>query len=55
MRILVSYIMDLAFSSIYYEEPSTLLKKSLWQRCFPVNFAKFLSTPFSQNTFGGCF
>ena len=24
----------------------TLLKKSLWRRCFPVNFAKFLRTPF---------
>ena len=26
--------------------PVTLLKKRLWQRCFPVNFAKFLRTPF---------
>ena len=25
----------------------TLLKKRLWHRCFPVNFAKFLRTPFS--------
>ena len=24
---------------------ATLLKKSLWHRCFPVNFAKFLRTP----------
>ena len=24
----------------------TLLKKRLWQRCFPVNFAKYLRTPF---------
>ena len=24
----------------------TLLKKRLWHRCFPVNFAKFLRTPF---------
>ena len=24
----------------------TLLKKRFWQRCFPVNFAKFLRTPF---------
>ena len=23
-----------------------LLKKRLWQRCFPVNFAKFFRTPF---------
>ena len=27
-----------------------LLKKRLWHSCFPVNFAKFLRTPFSQNT-----
>ena len=26
--------------------PATLLKKRLWQRCFPVNFVKFLRTPF---------
>ena len=25
---------------------ATLLKKSLWHRCFPANFAKFLRTPF---------
>ena len=28
----------------------TLLKKSLCHRCFPVNFAKFLRTPFLQKT-----
>ena len=33
----------------------TLLKKRLWHRCFPVIFAKFLRTLFSQNTSGGCF
>ena len=26
--------------------PATLLRKSLWRRCFPVNFTKFLRTPF---------
>ena len=26
--------------------PATLLKKRLWHRRFPVNFAKFLRTPF---------
>ena len=26
--------------------PATLLKKTLWHRCFPVNFVKFLRTPF---------
>ena len=32
--------------------PTTLLKKRLWHRSFPVNFAKFLRTPFLQNTSG---
>ena len=26
--------------------PATLLKKRLWRRCFPVNFANILITPF---------
>ena len=26
--------------------PATLLKKRLWRRCFPMNFVKFLRTPF---------
>ena len=33
----------------------TLLKKRLWHRCFPVNFAKLLKHLFSRNTSGGCF
>ena len=32
--------------------PATLLKKRLWRKCFPVNFVKFLTTPFLQNTSG---
>ena len=32
----------------------TLLKKRLWRRCFPVNFANFLRTLFLQNTFCKC-
>ena len=32
--------------------PATLLKKGLWHRCFPENFAKFLRTPFLQNNSG---
>ena len=32
--------------------PATLLKKRLWHRCFPMNFAKFLRTSFLQNTSG---
>ena len=31
---------------------ATLLKKRLWHRCFPVNFAKFLRTSFLQSTYG---
>ena len=31
---------------------SFILKKRLWHRCFPVNFAKVLRTPFLQNTSG---
>ena len=30
--------------------PAFLLKKRLWQRCFPDNFAKLLRTPLLQNT-----
>ena len=29
--------------------PATLLKKRLWYRCFPVNFAKCLRAPSLQN------
>ena len=32
--------------------PTTLLKKRLWHRCFPVNLAKFLKTRVLQNTSG---
>ena len=34
---------------------ATLLKKRLWHRCFPVNFAKLLGTPFFQNISSSCF
>ena len=30
--------------------PATLLKKRPWHRCFPLNFAKFLRTPFFYRT-----
>ena len=42
----------LFFSSISWSWPATLLKERHWHRCFPVNFAKFLRTPFLQNTYG---
>ena len=35
--------------------PAPLLKRRVWHRCFPVNFTKFLRTPFLQNISGGCF
>ena len=31
---------------IQLQAPATLLKERLWCRCFSVNFAKFLRTPF---------
>ena len=31
------------------------IKLRPWHRCFPVSFAKFLRTPFFQNTFGRLF
>ena len=31
---------------------SNFIKKSLWHKCFPVNFAKFIRTTFLQNTSG---
>ena len=39
------------FNKVTDLRPATLLKNRLWHRCFPVNFAKFLRTPFLQNTF----
>ena len=36
--------------SLTYVRPKALLKKRLWFRCFPANFAKFLRTHFLQNT-----
>ena len=43
---------SLFFSKVAGLRPATLLKKRLWHRCFPVNFAKLLRTPFLQNTSG---
>ena len=34
------------------KQPANSLKMRLWHRCFPVNFTKFLRTPFLQNTSG---
>ena len=43
---------SLFFNKVAGLSPATLLKKRLWHRCFPVNFAKFLRTPFLHNTSG---
>ena len=42
----------LFFNKVAGLRPANLLKKSLWHKCFPVNFAKFLRSPFFQNTSG---
>ena len=46
---------SLFFNKVAGPMPASLLQKRLWHRCFPVNFAKFLRTPFLKNTSGGCF
>ena len=35
------------------KRPATLLEKDSGKGVFPLNFAKFLTTPFLQNTSGG--
>ena len=41
---------SLFFNKVATLRPATLLKKRLWHRCFPVNFVKFLRTPFLHRT-----
>ena len=43
---------SLSFNKVSGPRPATLIKKRLWHRCFPVNFAKFFRTTFLQNTSG---
>ena len=43
---------SLFFNKLAGFRPGILLKKRLWHKCIPVNFRKFLWTPFLQNTFG---
>ena len=42
------------FNKVAGMRPAILLKKSLWHRFFPVNFVKFLRTPFFTDTSGCC-
>ena len=46
---------SLFFNKVAGLKPTALLVKSLWHRCFPVNFAKFLRTAFLTNHPSGCF
>ena len=46
---------SLFFHNVTSQKLATLLKERLHYRCFPVHFAKFLRTPFSENTFGRLF
>ena len=43
---------SLFFNKVTGLRSATLLKKRLWHRHFPVNFAKSLRTPFVKNTSG---
>ena len=56
----VSFLIKLQVSILIKLQAEAILmklqaKKRLQHSCFPVNFAKFPRTPFSQNTSGGCF
>ena len=42
----------LFFNKVVGVSFTTLLKKRFWHRCFPMNFEKFLTAPFLQNTSG---
>ena len=43
---------SLLFNKVAGLRSATLLKKKLWHRCFPMNFAKFLRTPLLRNISG---
>ena len=42
---------SLFLSKVASLRSATLLKKSFWHKCFPVNFVKFLITPISLNKY----
>ena len=44
-----SLCQSLFFNKVAGLRPATLLKKTLWQRCFLVDFAKFLRTLFTEH------
>ena len=50
-----SLVLSSKDSGFIKKDSYNVIKKRLWHRCFPVNFAKFLRKPFLQNASGGCF
>ena len=48
-------VWSLYFNKVTGLRPATLWKKRLQHRCFPVNFVKFLGTPFNRKPRGNCF
>ena len=42
----------LSFNKVAGPRPSTLLKRRLWHRCFPVNFVKSSRAPYLESTPG---
>ena len=46
---------SLFFNKVADLQACNFIKKRLQRKCFPVKFAKFLRTPFLQNTCGGCY
>ena len=45
----------LFYNKVAGPESATLIKKRLWHRCFPMNFAKFLRTTFHRTPLNDCF
>ena len=45
----------LFYNKIAGPKSATLFKKRLWHRCFSMNFAKFLRTPFHRAPLNDCF
>ena len=43
------------FNKVAGLRPANSLKKRFWHRCFPVNFVKFLRTPFCRTPLDDCF
>ena len=44
----------LFYNKVAGPKPATLLKKTLWHRCFPMNFSKFPRTPFHRTPLNDC-